>query len=824
MFTIEGIANLLKAEHRQISENIEIKNLLTDSRSLSTIDNTLFFAIITDLGNGHLYIPYLYNTGVRSFIVQEDYEIFANDFPDANFILVKDSVKALQKIAQTKRELINYPVIGITGSNGKTVVKEFMYQLLCRDFNIARSPKSFNSQIGVPLSVWQLSNEHNLAIFEAGISKPGEMIKLESIIKPTIGVITGIGDAHQENFESVEEKLREKMILFKDCPTIIYNADNPMISNLMQSSGLIINGVGWSKSITDAPMFIKDIEKTDKDTTITFRFMGLEQSVTIPFTDNASIENIIQCLTVLMVIKPSILSDSERFQKLKAVEMRLEVKNGYRGNTIINDAYSNDLLSLEIALDFQKRRGQSSSNMKAVIISDIQESNKNSAVLYKELASTLERFHIDYVIGVGKNISEKADFFRNLNASFYETTEKLLLSHKMDYLHNASILIKGARKFAFEKLTERLAQHMHQTILEVDLNAIRDNVNRYKSMLAKGVKMVCMIKAQGYGIGAYQIARTLQDMNMDYLAVAVADEGKYLRNKGIKSPIIVMNPELVTWDTLIEYNLEPEIYSLNLLKDFEKELISRDIKKYHIHIKIDTGMHRLGFDINELEALGDYLHSSDNMKVMSVFSHLAAADDPSKDDFTDKQVKIFEKGTETFIRHLGYTPLKHILNTAGIERFATHHYDMARLGIGLYGFSPVTNQAFNPIATLSTTILQIKTVPAGDTIGYGCKGKLTRDSKIAIIPIGYADGFSRKLGNGNYFIIINGIPCPTIGNICMDTCMIDVTDTNVNEGDRIVLFGTSDMPLYRMADAMSTIPYEILTNLSSRIQRIYYQE
>ncbi len=824
MESVSKIAEICKAENRLLRRNEDISSLLIDSRSLTNPKGTLFIAITTKQGDGHRYIGELYEEGVRNFLIEQPISDWKDCCPDANFIQVKDGIKALQLIAIAHRKKYDYPVIGITGSNGKTVVKEFLNQLLRHDFATVRSPRSYNSQLGVPLSIWNMGPEHNLGIFEAGISRSGEMSRLAKIIRPTIGVFTGIGTAHQENFRSMEDKLREKLLLFADCKMLIYNADNDLVRKAIRNAGLEGRCLGWSMVDRSAPLFVEGVDPGETTTSIRVSYMGLSQCFVIPFTDKASIEDVLHCIAVLLYLKPAMLDHLDRFLSLEPVAMRLELKEGNNGNIVINDAYNNDYGSLDIALDFQQRRVQDTTTRRVLILSDILESGMLPKTLYRNVAALIRDRKIDKLIAVGKDLLQQRSAFEGINSSFYDSTSALIESQELKAITGSCILLKGARKFRFEHISDKLSKQIHQTTLEINLHAIVQNVAHYRSFLDPQTKIVCMVKAQGYGVGSYELAKTLQDCHIDYLAVAVADEGKELRERGVRMPIIVMNPDPTSWDTLLEYKLEPEIYSLSLLKMFMSAAMGRGLRSYPVHIKIDSGMHRLGFCPREIDQVAQLIIHHPEVEVASVFSHLSAADDPDYDAFTRKQIETFEQAAASMARQLGYRPLMHILNTAGIERFARYQHDMVRLGIGLYGISPNKQSGLQDVVRLRTTILQVKEIPAGEPIGYGCKGVSNHPMRIAILPIGYADGYRRCLGLGVGKVLVGETLCPTVGNICMDTCMIDVTNTNAVEGQRVTLLGDPRIPIEGIAQQLDTIPYELLTSFSPRVKRLYYRD
>ena len=829
-YSIEQISEIIGAQ-RVGDAPATIDWLLTDSRSLSFPEATLFFALSSKRNDGARYIPDLYIREVRNFVIsRETYSLmeeegaFGGIHPDANYLVVPHPLKALQKLAEQHRSRFQIPVIGITGSNGKTVVKEWLYQLLGPDRPTVRSPRSYNSQIGVPLSVWRLDEGAELAIFEAGISEPGEMKALESIIKPTIGILTNIGGAHQENFFSLQDKCQEKLSLFRDCDVLIYNGDDEFISSCVARSLLSAREIAWSRKDVDKPLFISKVEKKDDCTLINYRYLDMDHSYTLPFIDDASIENSLNCLAACLYLMLPPERISERMAHLEPVGMRLEVKEGRNGCLLINDSYNSDLVSLDIALDFLYRRSLTTSLKRTLILSDILETGQNAAMLYRQVAQLLESRHVERIIGVGKELCEHAGRF-GIEKAFYADTDALLRALQKGELRleNEIVLIKGARRFGFDDLAEVLEKKVHETILEVNLGAMVENLNWYRSLLNPGVKMTCMVKASAYGAGSYEIAKTLQEHRVDYLAVAVADEGSELRKAGITTNILIMNPEMTAFKTMFDYHLEPEVYSFGLLDALVREAEKQGITNYPIHIKIDTGMHRLGFLPEEIPALTECLKGQDAVIVRSVFSHLVGSDSVQFDDFTRQQIAIFEDASARLQAAFPHKILRHICNSAGIERFPEAQFDMVRLGIGLYGINPITNAVMHNVSSLYTTILQIHEVPQVDTVGYSRRGRLTRPSRIAALPIGYADGLNRHLGNGHAYCLVNGKKAPYVGNICMDVCMIDVTDIGCKEGDRVEIFG-DHLPVTILSDALDTIPYEVLTSVSTRVKRVYYQD
>ena len=794
-----------------------IEHCLTDSRQVSFMDTTLFVALETNTGSGHKYVEELYKQGVKNFLISiwdKSYEQF-----DANFFLVDNTLKALQALAMYHRdnfihgaELFRFPIIGVTGSNGKTIVKEWLYQLLKDKFNCCRSPKSYNSQIGVPLSVLNLNENHNLGIFEAGISQTGEMERLAMIIKPKIGIITNIGNAHNAGFKSHEEKIEEKIKLFYPADTVIcpskYGIEKYFEKKLTQ---LITWGINDTKAVINVQK-----EILGNQTIVKFEYSNRGYEYKIPFTDDASIENALNAIICCVFLSISDLNT----ESLEPVAMRLELKQGINNCTLINDSYNSDLGGLSIAMDFLNSQSKNTALSKTLILSDIIQSGTDSKSLYTAVADLIKEKGINRFIGIGE-IGNYKNLFPE-GSTFYDRTIDLI--NAQPTFINEIILIKGARKFEFEKITNYLSAKSHETIMEVNLSALVDNFKHLRSFLKQETKAVAMIKADAYGCGALAVGQTLSHHNCDYFGVAVADEGVELRKAGIQTPVIIMNPELNTFDLLIKYRLEPEIYSFKILKSFAEYTEKEGIKNFPIHLKIDTGMHRLGFEPKEIDELIEFLKNNKSLKVESAFSHLVASEDPAEDEFTLKQINTFKAVTEELETKLNTKFLRHILNTSGVQRFPEHQMDMVRMGIGLYGIGIDKNSPIRPVATLKTRILQIKELTAEDTVGYNRRGRLNKNSTIAAIPIGYADGLSRAFGNGNGYVMVNGKKAPFVGNICMDVCMIDITDIeNVNEGDMVTVFGT-EPNVSELAAKTNTIPYEILTSISKRVKRIYYQE
>ena len=795
MYSIVKVTTLIGARRFGEAE-ANIGWLLTDSRSLCFPEATLFFAIKTERNDGHRYIDDLYRSGVRNFVIEKLPENYSETYPDANFLQVPSTLKALQRLAERHRDEFDIPIIGITGSNGKTIVKEWLYQLLMPTRVVTRSPRSYNSQIGVPLSVWLLDERTEIGVFEAGISMPGEMAALSGIIQPTIGIITNIGQAHQENFTSKDEKCREKMRLFHDAKVVFYNADDETIK---ANIGLL------------------------KCKTVPFHPYEGE----MPFIDRASKENAGACAAVASYLGLTDEEIADGMRRLEPVAMRLEVKQGQHGCILINDSYNSDINSLDIALDFMQRRQDTSHNQQlseTLILSDIYQSGVAVESLYEEVSTLAKERGVHKIIGIGEEISSQEAVFDIPEKHFFKTTSEFVGSEVFDDLHDEIILIKGARKFGFDHITELLEQKVHETILEVNLNAVVDNLNFYRSFLRPETKMVCMIKADGYGSGAVEIAKTLQDHRVDYLAVAVADEGVTLRNAGITSNIMIMNPEMTSFKTMFDYELEPEVYSFRLLEALIRAARKEGITGYPVHIKLDTGMHRLGFNPHEdMPRLIDRLQHQRALTPRSVFSHFVGSDSDDFDNFSAMQFRVFDEASSKLQAAFPHKILRHIDNSAGIEHFPERQLDMCRLGIGLYGVDSRDNRILHNVCTLKTTILQLRNVPKEETVGYSRRGVLTRDSVIAAIPIGYADGLNRHLGRGNGYCLVNGKPAPYVGNICMDVTMIDVTGIDCREGDTVEIFG-DHLPVTVLSDAIDTIPYEVLTGISNRVKRVYFQD
>lgn len=834
-YQLDEIVRIVKGSLAGKNKDARIRYLLLDSRKLVYPESSLFVAIVTPNRDGHQFIEELYEKGVRSFMVSKaaDTEIF----PGATFIEVKNTLASLHLLATTHRRLFHIPVIGITGSNGKTIVKEWLYQLLNEDYTIVRSPKSYNSQIGVPLSVWQMDHTHSLAIFEAGISQPGEMVNLEKIIHPTIGIFTNIGEAHNEGFLNIRQKINEKLVLFTHAQVLIYCRDYPELNeNILQFHNLLrkkeniedktLQLFSWSRK-SEADLRITGIERMQKASRINASYQGRPIYIKIPFIDEGSIENAIHCWALMLWMKIGESEICRRMESLTHVAMRLELKQAVNNCSLINDSYNSDLGSLNIALDFLQQQQQHPKH--TIILSDILQSGRREAELYEEVATLLEQKKVGRLYGIGKSISREKRLFQQiagLDCHFYLSTDEFLQQfHTLDF-QNETILLKGARVFEFERIGKLLEQKIHQTVLEFNLSAMIHNLKQYQQLLKPQTKIMVMVKAFSYGSGSFEIANQLQFHKVHYLAVAYADEGVDLRKNGITLPIMVMNPEPSTFDAILQWNLEPEMYSLNQLRIFESELARRSIQQFPVHIKLDTGMHRLGFEQGDLDALIALLKESSRLKVVSVFSHLAASDDPQQRDFTLQQAKRFETCSLRLQKALPYPFMRHLANSSAIANYPELQYDMVRLGIGLHGIDSTLKiqEKLRTVSVLKTTVSQVKKVGSGETVGYGRAGKVGNGKTIATVSIGYADGIARSLSNGKGFMSIRGTLCPVIGQVCMDMLMLDVSSlTDIQEGDEVIAFGEHPS-IAEVAGWAGTIPYEIMTRISQRVRRIYYQE
>ncbi|NRT16214.1 alanine racemase [Flavobacterium sp. 28A] len=810
---LKSIVPVVQAKWLGTQLNLEIETISIDSRSLQNSSHTLFFALVGPNNDAHSYISDLISTGVQNFVVTyipEGYE------DKANFLVVKNTLTALQEFAGYYRSQFHFPVIGLTGSNGKTIVKEWLNFLLSPDFNVIRSPKSYNSQVGVPLSVVAINEKHNLGIFEAGISTVSEMTRLEQVIQPTIGLLTNIGSSHDEGFENLEQKIQEKLLFFKNAEVLIYQK-NKVVDPFINPN---IKVFSWSFKEETAAVFVFKKETEDQNTLLHYRYNGKEYQFKIPFQDKASIENAISCLMVLLYLKYDNAVIQSRMLLLFPVEMRLKVKDGINNCTIIDDSYSSDFQSLKIALDFLESQKQF--QQKTVILSDIFQSGLSNEELYSRVARLIISNNINRVIGIGETISDFKDKFENC-ITFKDTADFIANFESLDFA-NETILVKGARSFQFEEIVYLLEEKTHETVLEINLNAISYNLNFFKSKLKPDVKIMVMVKAFGYGNGGLEIANLLEHHKVDYLGVAFADEGISLKNGGIHLPIMVLNPENTSFAAIIQHQLEPEIYCLKGLHAFLKIAKQKNLKSFPIHIKLDTGMHRLGFEEEALDELIATLKGNETVKVQSILSHLATSDDLVHREFTISQISIFEKLSSKIVAALNINPIRHILNTSGISNYPDAQYNMVRLGIGLYGVSndPSEQKFLENVGTLKSVISQIRTIGAGESVGYGRRFMADKLTRVATIPIGYADGISRGWGNGVGFVNIKDKKAKILGSICMDMLMVDVTEIDCTEGDSVIIFGEKPTVSY-IAKKLNTIPYEILTSISQRVKRVFYR-
>ncbi len=815
MYNLREIAKITGSEFAG-QVNYNVRHYFTDSRALQSPEDAIFVALKTARNNGHTFINSLVERGIKSFLVMEgEFNVQEVQQKDVSFLVARDPLAALQMLAAHHRRQFSIPVIGITGSNGKTVVKEWLYQALKEDFSICRSPKSYNSQIGVPLSVLSLNASHTLAIFEAGISEPGEMEKLTRIIQPTFGILTSMGSAHDEGFESRAQKLTEKLLLLKDASKVVVNG----IANQSLPAAL------RSKTILVSEQDDADLKLSLENKRFRLESKSSSFDFDIPFSDKASLYNAATCAVVLLQMGVTHSEVARRLALLQPVALRLEIKNGINNCLIINDFYNSDLDSIKIALNYLQQQNRRAK--KIVIVSDIEQSGISSANLYRQLSELVTFHKIDLLVGIGREISNHRSLFKTGSLFFADTRTFIAQFALLNYQFSEStILLKGARSFGFEDISRLLQQKSHDTVFEINLNKLTDNVNYYRSLISQNVQLMCMVKAMGYGSGGAEIARTLQHIGVNYLAVAYADEGVELRQSQIRLPIMVMSPEEDAFEDIINFQLEPEIYNFRVLFAFARQIDAMGIAEpYPVHLKIDTGMHRLGFEEHDFERLCDELKKLPQLRVRSVFSHLSGSDNETLDDFSAYQINLFEKAFKLIEKGVGYPVIKHICNSAAISRFKNAHYNMVRLGIGMYGIgvNQFEQTRLENVGCLKTRISQIKSVAKGDTVGYNRNGKIEHDTTIATIPIGYADGFSRLLGNGKHGVFINGSFCKTVGNVCMDMTMIDVTGVNCNEGDEVVIFENSDQ-INRLAAALNTISYEVLTSVSARVKRVYVQE
>lgn len=793
------------------STDAELSTLATDSRKAVGGPGVIFFAIKGSNHDGHRFLSALYQQGIRNFVVEAS--VNAAELPNANIFQVSSSVAALQKIAAQHRSTFQLPIIGITGSNGKTIIKEWLFQLLSPDYNIVKNPGSYNSQIGVPLSAWQISAQHQLGIFEAGISRVGEMYKLEEILRPEIGIFTNIGPAHDEGFRNRKEKISEKLKLFYRCKTLVFCEDHLDIRDALNETS--IPRFSWGSS----PNASLKVSKELNHYRVTHN--GQDHALRLPFVDPASVENCFHCIAVMVHLGISFATIQQRILGLRSIPMRLELKEAINHCQIIDDTYNNDLGGLQISLQFLSHQNQKPK--KRLILSDLLETGLTAGELSRQINALLRANKINAFVGIGENLSSAKNEFADISAVFFASTEDFLERFDLSSLQNEVILVKGARNFRFERIVKALQKKLHGTVMEIDLNAVVHNLNFFRSILNPATKIMVMVKAFAYGSGSAEIANLLQYHKVDYLGVAYADEGVELRNNNIRLPVMVMNPSEETFDSILQHDLEPEIYSFRILNAWLDFIGNKPAK---IHLKVDTGMHRLGFQEDEIPALIEILKSNSHVKVASIFSHLAGADESIHDEFSNQQGELFSELSERIIAALGYRPLLHLLNSPGILRLKHLQFDMVRLGIGLYGVNPTEEKQNNlrPVATLKTVISQIRHVPVGQSIGYGRRGKVENpDTLVGTIAIGYADGYSRAFSRGVGEVFVNGHRAKVIGNVCMDMTMIDLTGIPAREGDEVVVFG-KELPITEVAARINTIPYEILTNTSERVKRVFVAE
>ncbi len=818
MIYFEELAKIIGGRIFSIAKNNPIEYLVTDSRKPVVSKASVFFAIKGDRHDGHNYVKELWDLGVEQFVIEQVDDFSWLKDKKANVIQVDNTLTALQQLAESHRKQHTAKVIGITGSNGKTVVKEWLYQLLCSDFDIIRSPKSYNSQLGVALSLWQIQENHQLAIIEAGISKPGEMAKLQSMISPEIGIFTNLGTAHNEGFKSRSEKAKEKAILFKDCETVIYCKDHKEVGQSLQALSKP-KSFCWSKS-EPADLVLHSIDSNNGKHLLQLEHGGEQFLLTTKFGDEASIENLMHGICYMLISGFGAYEVQQRLSRLTPVKMRLELKEANYGCYLIDDSYNNDIAGLRIAISFLNQ--QKIRDKKTVILSDILQAGLSESELYQNVNDLLAKKGIDRLIGIGPEISRNKKQF-DLPAKYYKDVDQFLADRSLQF-NNEVVLIKGARVFEFEKITDLLQRKVHDTVLEISLDALTHNLNFYKSRLNEGTSLMAMVKAFAYGSGSQEIANLLQFHRVNYLAVAYPDEGVALREGGIHLPIMVMNTSQESLAKLVENQLEPEVFSLELLQEIDVFTKDTD-SKFRIHLKVDTGMHRLGFNVDELTEAMTIIANNASLEVATVFTHLAAQESEIHDEFTRQQVAKFKSGYEEICKHLDYAPVRHVVNSAGILRYPEYHFEMVRLGIGLYGIESSQNFADSliPISRLRTSISQIRKIAKGETIGYGRAGKATDDMVLATVPIGYADGYDRGFGKGVGAMLINDQRAPVVGEVCMDMTMLDITNIAAEVGDEVVVFG-EDPSISKLAHDIGTIPYEILTKVSERVKRIYISE
>lgn len=827
-YVITDIASVIGGEDSYIGSPMAgVEHLLIDSRSLSEPSTSLFFAFKTRNDDGHHYIPSLYNRGVRSFVVERLDTLMKNAMPDANFLLCESSLEALQSLARHHRRRFDIPVIAITGSRGKTTLKEWLNTLLSDDYTIVRSPRSFNSQIGVPLSLWEIGPSTTLAIIEAGISTVGEMNSLQDMIRPTIGIITNIGSEHNDGFRSMEQKANEKAKILTNCESVVYPADDPLVTHTIAPlhEAQVADEMTWSREPGKATITLLDVTKTENGSEITYSYHDHTATFTLPVTGQTAVENAMDALSVMLLLGIPTEVIGERMGRLTAVGTRLNVVEGVNGCTLVLDGYTSDYNSLTPALDFTLRR-RGAHQPVTVLLSDLQNDGMMPDELYIRVSEMLKSKGVTRLIGVGPEMCRYGRYFTDLDVRFFASTTELLNGISPGDFVRELVLVKGAPEYEFDQFAEMMELSRHEAVEEIDLNALANNFKFFHSRLKPTTQTVAMVKARGYGTGSYEVAKTLQDCGVSYLAVAVLDEGLDLRRGGITKPIIVLNPSGANYKALFVNRLEPEIYNLEECRALIREGERQGVRDFPVHIKVDTGMHRLGFTLDQLPALIKVLTHQQVLRVSSVFSHLCVADEPEQDAYTLEQFECFDRCAELLQASFSHYIKRHILNTVGTLRFTDRQMDMVRLGIGLYGIKTVDSEEeerLQPVATLYSVIISIKDWKAGTTIGYGRRGLLDHDARVATVAMGYGDGMDRHFGNGNIKVWAGGKHCPTVGNICMDACMIDITGTDCKVGDRVEIFGPN-APIERLSEARGTIPYEILTSISPRVKRIYFRD
>jgi alanine racemase len=819
-YTVQQIASWIGEDSSLQNPSAVISTLSIDSRKLVNKDNVLFFAIKGVNHDGHQYIPGLLEEGVRNFVVSD---ISFLKTGVANIIYAPNVVKALQALASKHREAFSFPLLAITGSNGKTIIKEWLSELLKADYNVVKSPRSYNSQVGVPLSVWQIQSSHNIGVFEAGISMPGEMRKLERILRPDWGLFTNLGDAHSENFTNKYNKALEKAELFKNCSRIFYRKDHELIHEVVTHVYPNTETVTWGEGPENNLQV--SIGKSYQDTKITGVYKGENLELTVPFMDKGSIENICHCWLICLEMGLDSAEIKKRIEQLSPIAMRLEVKRALNGSMLVNDVYNADLGSLEIALDVLNRQTEYSDRV--LILSDILQSGLTAEQLCDRLNVLIQRFNIQKFIGIGPVMQQMHAFLEAPSVRTFQDTESFLRSFHRFHFEKCALLVKGARPFRLERVCQRIEERVHETRMEINLNAVVNNLNHFRKQLTPNTKLMAMVKASSYGSGSIQIAKLLSFHRVDYLAVAYADEGIELRDAGVSLPIMVMSPEMKGFDQMVHNRLEPEIYNFKMLEAFRRNLndTEPELLPFPVHIMLDTGMKRLGFEEHEIEALAYELKATPGIRIASVLSHLAGADDAIHDSFTERQIQRFNEMYARLSEIIGYKPMKHILNSAGISRHPQAQFDMVRLGIGLYGVARTEDdrKKLEPVISLKSEIIQMKEVKAGESVGYGRQEIAAKNMITATVSLGYADGLARRLGNRRSYLLVNGNQAPIVGNICMDMCMIDITNIEAEVGTEVEVFGVH-RSLTDFAKELDTIPYEVLTSVPPRVKRIYFQE